>query len=177
MDFLYSLEKRTLGWFKNVPHLPAGVRKWMGENVWWIVLALTILSVIVALIAIPALFTLIAIGNSIGAAYYVEGAYSWWKVVTSLVSIAFTVVTIVISAMAIQPLRAKLKKGWVLLFTVWLVNIVSVVVGAILSLTVLGFFMSILFGAIGAAISGYLLFEIHDQFAHEAKVVRGTKKS
>lgn len=177
MEFLRKLEKQVLSWTKSVPHLPPVARKWLGENAWWIVMIGTVIGAIAFLFAIFGLFTLITLINSISAGYYVTGTYTPWHIVTSLVSIIFSLIVIVLSGMSIKPLQNRVKQGWVLLFAVWLINIVSIVVSAILSLTVFGFIFRILFGAIGVIISGYLLFEIHGEFAHDAKVVKSTKKA
>jgi hypothetical protein len=86
--------------------------------------------------------------------------------------------SVALLALAITPLKAKQKKGWVLLFITWLLGALSVVVTAILTLSVLNFITSVIFGALWVAVGGYLLFEMHGQFAHveRSKGVKAEKK-
>lgn len=173
MDVLHKFEKRLLQWLKNVPHLPIGVRKWLGENIWWIVLAGVVIGSIWAVLLFFQIMANIAFLGTTGATYHLNPVFvSPWVIVTGFVSLFFSVITILLSAFAIQPLKARMKQGWVLLFIVWLVNVVAIVVGAILSLNPLIFIFNLLFGAIFAALVGYLLFEIHGQFAHDRAVVK-----
>jgi hypothetical protein len=173
MEFLNKLEATIGGWTKSLPHLPANAQKWLGQNVWWIDLVGVILSVIFGLVAIGALFTTIALLNSVYG-YYAVGL-SGWSIIGSVVAIVFWAVQIFLLALAVSPLKAMLKKGWVLLFITWLVRAVGIVVSAILSFSIFGFIGGIIFGAIGLAISGYFLYEIHGQFAHVTKKVPAKK--
>ena len=90
-------------------------------------------------------------------------------ILQSVVSLVFLVATGILLALAVKPLKALEKKGWVLLFMTLLLEALSVVVNAVLSFSVLGFIMSLLFGAIGLAIGAYFIFEIHGQFGHTPK--------
>jgi FtsH-binding integral membrane protein len=176
MEFIAKLERTVLGWFKGVPSLPAGARKWLGDNVWWIVLIgaiLTILGILGALVAIGAAISLL---GTVAVSYYVSPAVTSWAVISGIIALAFSVVQGILLLMAIQPLKEKQKKGWVLLFATWLVGGVGVVVNAILSLSIIGFILGVLFGAVWMAISGYFLVEIHGQFAHVERS-RGVRKA
>lgn len=169
MEFINKLEKTVLGWTKSVPHLPVVAQKWLGSNVWWIALVGAILSGIAVLFALVALSALIAIIGAPSNAYYVYGGYTGTAIVASLVSLAFLIGNGILLALAVNPLKAKQKKGWVLLFLTLLLEALSVVVNAVLTFSVLGFIIGILFGAIGLAIGAYFVFEIHGQFAHPPK--------
>lgn len=170
MEFISKLEKTVLGWAKNVPHLPPVGQKWLGTNIWWIVLVGAILSGIAFLSTIGILFTAIALIGAASSAYYVSGSsYTSLAVLNAAVSLVFLVMSGILLALAVKPLRLKQKKGWVLLFLTLLVEALSVVVGAVLSFSIIGFIISILFGAIGLAIGAYFIFEIHGQFAHPVK--------
>jgi len=169
MQLINKLEKIVLEWAKNVPHLPIVAQKWLATNVWWIVLIGVILSGISTLIALAGLFTIISLIGSVSSSYYVTSAYNSWTVVTTVVSLIFSALSVVVLAFAITPLKAIQKKGWVLLFLSWLINVASIVVNAVLSLSIIGFIFSIMFGAIGLAIAGYFIFEIHGQFAHPTR--------
>lgn len=177
MELLVKLERTILGWLKDVPHLPIGARKWLGENVWWIVVIGAVLTGISALVLLGALFTNLSTLGSPIISYYASATFVGWLVVTTAVSLAFAVLEALLLAFAVTPLKERQKKGWVLLFAVWLLGTLSVVVSAILTLNPLGFIGNIIFGAVWVAISGYFLFEIHGQFANveRSKGVKGKK--
>jgi hypothetical protein len=175
MELIRSLEKLVAGWLKNVPHLPPAGQKWLAENVWWIALIGAILSGIAALFSISA----IMIAVSPAALLWAVPGFVAFAVISAIIGLVFNIVRAVLLGMSVTPLRELQKKGWVLLFLNWIVYALYIVVSAILSLLTLsffGFFAGVIFGAIGLAISGYFLFEIHGQFAHEAKIVRTRKK-
>lgn len=169
MQFVSKLEKMVLGWAKNIPHLSVTARKWLGDNVWWIVLVGVIFSAIAALVGIDALLNLLSVLASVSGMYYVTGLYTGIDVLQSVVAIVFLVVSGLILALAVKPLQAKQKKGWNLLFIGLLINAVSALVSAVLSFSVFGFIGGILFGAIFIAIGAYFVTEIHGQFEHRLK--------
>jgi len=170
MEFINKLETTIGGWIKNVPHLPVAGQKWLAENVWWLALIGAILTAISLLFAIGGLFTLIALLGAVSSVYYVAGAgVTGWSILAAVIALVFAVIQGILLAVAIKPLKAMQKKGWVILFLGWLLNILSVVISAVVSGSVFGFISGILFGAIGIAISGYFLYEIHGQFAHVVK--------
>lgn len=168
MDMITKLENKLLNWAKSLPHLPGLAQKWLGTNVWWIVLIFAIFSAVNLIdlmtrlsIAAPAL-------NSSNIAY-IAGGYSNIALISAVIGIAFIAVNVLLLAFAVKPLKHKEKKGWVLLFMALLVQVLAVVVNAVLSLSALIFILSIMYGAVVAAISMYFLFEIHGEFAHRPK--------
>lgn len=169
MKLLSKLEQLVLGWLKAVPHLPNGVRKWLGDNAWWIAAVGAVLTGISALWTLVALFSNMALLGGPATAYYASTTFVAWLVVTTLVSLVFVIIYCVLFAVAVSPLREKQKKGWVLLFAAWLVGVLEVVVSAVLTLNPLTFITNIIFGALWLAVTGYFLFEIHGQFAHVEK--------
>ncbi len=175
MELLGKLEKTVLGWFRSVPHLPPAGQKWLGDNIWWIALVLAILTGIGVLASLATLFALMSLSGTAAATYYATSTVTSWAIVSGFVSLAFSALEGILLATAIQPLKAKQKKGWVLLFAVWLLGIIAVFVNAVLTLSVFGFIFGILFGALWVAITGYFLFEIHGQFAHVERS-RGVKE-
>lgn len=179
MEFISKLESTIGGWVKNVPHLPASGQRWLGQNVWWIVLIGAILAGIGILFAIGGIFTLIALLSAVSATYYVTGVAGIGAlgIVGAIVALVFLIIQALLLALAVGPLKARLKKGWVILFAAWLVNVLGVVVNSVLTFSVGGFIVGILFGAVGIAISGYFLFEIHGQFAHATKASAKSTKS
>ncbi|MES2630396.1 MAG: hypothetical protein V4611_00350 [Patescibacteria group bacterium] len=178
MDFLSKLENTIFEWFKSLPDLPAGGRKWLGDNIWWIALIGAILTALGVLGTLTALASLVSLFGTVAATYYATSSVTTWAIVTGVVGLVFSILELLLLAFAIKPLKEKQKKGWVLLFATWLLGGFAVIVNAILSLSIIGFIFGVLFGAIWVAISGYFLFEIHGQFAHvqrSAGVKKGVK--
>lgn len=169
MEYISKLEKLVLGWAKDVPHLPVAGQKWLGANVWWIALIGAIISGIATLISLGAITALIGTLGAPSSAYYVTSDYTSLAIMTALVSLIFIVANGVLLALAVKPLRNMQKKGWVLLFLTLLVQVVSVLVRAVLTFSVVGFIVGIIFGAVGLAITAYFLSEIHGQFGHRAR--------
>lgn len=164
--FIENIEDMVAKWLKPLPHLPVKFTKWIAINLWWIVLIGVILSALGLLAMFTGLFAIIAFLGTATSFYghYVTSTYTGFSLVVSLVSILFMVGTIVLTAMAISPLKLSAKKGWTLLFTVMLIQAAFVVVGAILSGNVFLFISNLVSGAIGIAISAYLLFELRSYF-------------
>lgn len=172
MEFLHKLESTIAGWTKGVPHLPKAGQKWLADNVWWIVLIGAILSGISLLVALGGLLTLIALLGAVTASIY--GAYAaagvtGLTIVAAIIGLAFLIVRVVLLSMAVKPLKALQAKGWMLLFIGWLIEVAAVVISSVMTMSVVSFLLGIIMGAVGLAISGYFLFEIHSHFAHEHK--------
>lgn len=166
MEFLDKIEKKVLKWFKGAPNLPKDVRKWLGVNVWWFIIISVVLTGINILNGLSALEKQVSLQGTAAGSYYVSSSTSDWTMLTISVSLVFLVMEAILLFMAIQPLKEKQKKGWVLLFASWLVTAVALVANALLTLGVFSFIITVLFGAVWLAISGYFLFEIHGEFAH-----------
>lgn len=179
MNIVTRLEDTILGWFKGVPHLPTGGRKWLGANVWWIALIGAILAGLATIFTFTGLMGLLAImGGAVpGAAYYVVQTVTGLAILAAVVSLVFLAAQAVLLGVAVRPLKDRQKKGWVLLFASLLLEAVAVVVNAVISFSIFGFITSIIFGAIFIAIGAYFVFEIHGEFAHvqKSKGVRGEK--
>lgn len=166
MDALSKLERTILGWLKGAPHLPVGVRTWLGENIWWLVAIATVLCALAVLGWLNILSSSLGAMSSPWASYYVSTAVVGWTIVSAIVGLIFTATALFIMAFAISPLKEKQKRGWTLLFVGWLVAVVATVVSAVLTLNPLSFIGNLIFGAVWMALSGYILFEMHGQFAH-----------
>lgn len=178
MELITKLENLVAGWTKNVPHLPAAGQRWLGQNVWWIVLIGTILTGIGVLFSINGIFQTINLLNTFNSTiygYYAVANISAMTVVAAVVALAFSIAMGLVMALSIKPLQLMQKKGWTLLFVSWLIEAIAVVVNAILGLSVFGFIFAVIFGAIFLAISGYFIFEIRGQFAHVTKTAKTTK--
>lgn len=170
MNVISKLEKVVLGWAKNVPHLPPVAQKWLGANVWWVAAVGAVISAIAFLFVLAGVFTLVSLIGAASSAYYVVGSnYSSLAIMGGIVSLVFLAANAALLGLAVKPLQNMHKKGWVLLFVTLLVEALSVLVRAVLSFSVVGFIISILFGAIGLVIGAYFIAEIHGQFSHPAK--------
>lgn len=162
MEFLAKIERAALQWAKDIPHLPVTTRKWLGENVWWLAAIGAVISGIVVIAYVLAL-----LGRIFAfAAFDVSPVIVTWMIISTIVSIVFAAVTCVLLGAAVTPLRERQKKGWVLLFAVWLVSVIGVVLTSVITLDAFEFMKNAIMGVLLLAISGYLLFEIHSQFAH-----------
>lgn len=166
MQQLASIERSLAKVFEGFPHLPKNVREWIADNVWWIVIigvALSAMSLMWLLFA-TVLFGPFLVGYAAVVAGLQQGAttaFVW------AISLAAGVVTLVLDAMAIQPLKAKLKRGWNLIFLSALISFVAGVVSAVLNVSFSGLLGSVL----GTGIAMYLLFELRSYFAGAAKPV------
>lgn len=170
MKVIDQLESNVLDWLKPLPHLPANVTKWISTNLWWMTLVGVIASVIGALVLIAGIFTiisLIGVTSNFYGYYYATSSYTWWSVVVSIVSILFMIAIIAFTAMAVNPLKKMSKKGWDILLLLNVVSAVYMVVNAVISVN----FFGLISGAIGVAISAYLLYEIRSYFITVAKAV------
>lgn len=163
-SLLAKIEQMIEKWLKAIPHLPKSGQRWLAENVWWIALIGAILSGISVLVLLNTIRELTSPVSFYG--YVLTSTFTGWEIFISIVSAVFVIVTGLLLALAVKPLRAIEKKGWTLLFIVSLVEAVNVVLGAVLSLSVFGFITQVIFGAIGFAIGIYFLFEIRGHFAH-----------
>lgn len=158
MEATKPLESKIAEMHKGLPHLPLGFRAWLTENIWWLAiigLVLTLIGVLTSLQALSTLNMYSGLAASYGVVYAQSQTVIW-------VTIAGLIVEAVLLGMAISPLKAKLEKGWRLLFILSLLSIVVSVLSVVLGG---GYYASSLVGlVIGTAISWYLLFEIRDGF-------------
>lgn len=163
MESLHKLETTIAGWYSGLPHLPKNVQKWIGENVWWIILVVFILSVfgIFSLIAgITALATLSSAAYGVYGAYGMSQANAGMALTAAWITLAGAIVTTVILGLAISPLKEGKKKGWDLIFLSDIAYLVITIVGLLVSFN----FGGIIGTAIGTAIGFYFLFEIRGHY-------------
>jgi hypothetical protein len=147
---LHGVEAWLAPIFAKFPHIPEGGRKWLAKIAPWLALIFGILGAI-ALLTGGALATL-----GIGASVAMAAPH----MLSSLVSLLFSAISIILMLMAFPGLKAMKKTGWNLIFYSQVVSIV----GGVLSV-VLGSGMSGLTGlVIGAIIGFWLLFEIRSLY-------------
>jgi hypothetical protein len=170
MESLRNLEVVVASWYKSAPHLPKDGQRWLADNAWWLALlglilgSLGILSVLLGVLLAGTL--LAGVGGPIGAAI---GGIAFFAV---FVSLAFAIADMVITAMAISPLKAKQKRGWSLLFLMALINVLSLAVSFLFQLNL----FSLIWGLLFAAVGGYFLFEVRDYFVGSKTARRHTEK-
>lgn len=164
MEALKSLEMSLVKATKDLPHLPKGVTVWLVENAWWLV----VVGVVIGVIAVFPLASAVMFIGGVSSLYLGVG-YSGLYLVSSWISLAVLAVTVIIECMAIQPLKAKQKRGWNLLFAASLLGIVGSLVSAFIVGNIFG---GIFTAAITAVISLYVLFELRPHYVGEpVKVV------
>ena len=175
MDSIHKFENTIEGWLKPLPHLPVDWRNWLAKNVWWLVLIGVILSVLGTFMLAAALFAAMAAISTVTSFYGVSGinlapVYTGWWYAASIVSLAFLVLTIIINAMAVSPLKAMKNKGWDLLFLTFVISVISSIVSIIFSFSSYTVVTTIISSVIGIVIGAYLLFEIRSNFKSTAAV-------
>jgi hypothetical protein len=159
-----DLEATIGGWYEamKLPHLPKEGQKWLANNVWWLALIGAILSVLGLLAIVPLFLLAVGIGAAVSV---VTVAYSGLFWLSSLITVVAYIGTTILLIMAINPLKAKAKRGWQLLFWSYLINFAFAIVSGLIVFSV----MSIVTSLIGAAIAGYFLYEIRGYFGAHHK--------
>ena len=179
MELINKLEKVLAGWLKSLPRLPRSGQKWLAENVWWLALISAILTGISILFSLGAIGTYVSYSASLasfGAYNYIAAAsYASGWLISTVISLIFSAIIVLLTAIAVNPLKAMKNRGWQLLFIIYLISAVEVVVNAVLTLSVIGFLFGIIFGAIGLIIGGYFLLQIKSYFGSTAKAKHVTK--
>lgn len=158
MSILHKTEKMMVEQFSKVPfHLPTNIRRWLGNNVWW----LMIISVVLSALAIANALQAILFIGAVTTFASVLSPLSGMALVSIWVSIIQLVVTIFLGLIAIKPLRDKSKQGWNLMLIMMLVSLL----GSVLSMVVGGSIIAAVFSALlTITIGGYFLTEVRTEF-------------
>lgn len=168
MEFVKKIENAIAKIAKDLPHLPSGGSKWLGENVWWII---AVTAGVAALASLISFINIIQAANALSAlsAFVPLGGVSTWAITTAIVNLVLVVVQVAVLAFAIQPLKAKQRKGWSLLFTATIISAISIIASAVLSLDVLALILQLIFGGVILAAVVYFVFEIRGEFKEAPK--------
>lgn len=153
MEKISNLETLIASWCKDLPHLPPAGRQWLATNIWWLMVIGVILSGIATIgLVIGGLFLSLVLGTA-------------WSIATAVIGLIVTfvgsvvgVVYLVLGIVAIPQLKAGRKKGWSLLFLMAIIEVVTVVLGTLLS------FVGLVWALLTVAVGLYFLFEIRDYF-------------
>lgn len=164
MEYIGKLELRLASWYGRLPHLPDKARRWIADNIWWMV----VVGVVLMALGLLSILGVLLVGTMLLSVF--AGVYG--VILGSLVAllvlvwIVLYVVDIVMLAMAVSPLKAHLARGWRLLFVVLSIGVVVEVAYVFVSTDVGGFVSSL----VSMAIGGYVLFEIRNLFGADAVV-------
>lgn len=176
MELVNKFETTVAKWYEKAPHLPVAGRTWLAENVWWLALVGVVLMAFAILGLLSLVFfsgaLLVGFAGPIGA---VVGGLIW---LAGLITLGFLLVQIVLTSLAVTPLKNMRKKGWTLLFIVALLNVAAEALAFLFQWNIFQLFWGVAMAAVGA----YFLFEIRSYFVTTAgkKVVSAkvvTKKA
>lgn len=165
MELLHKVEDAMGEWYKKLSlHLPEKARKWLGDNVWWIVVVGLIASIFLVFSSLQVLFwaeSIVRQTNELAVALGVTSPASGVYHVAVWISLITFVITIIIEAMSIKPLRLKKRSGWDLLFLAMIVGFVGNLLSGLFNGSIIA---SIIGVVVGLAIGGFFMFEIRSQF-------------
>lgn len=161
---LQKLETMIDGWYKKAPQMPEKSRKSLAGAFWWIALLLGILQFAGAWALWRSAHYLDNLNN---AANYVNEYFGYQVVDNSLnffyyMAFAVLLIDALILLLAAPGLKAWKKIGWNLLFYSVLLNLAYGFVRMFSDYG--GGFGSFLWSLIVAAIVGYFVFQVRDQF-------------
>ncbi len=169
LGFLQPLESALADLFKSLPNLPKGFTDFLAK----IAPILTLIFGILGVLSAFALFrwvnrvdNTVNNLNDLARSYGVDTVSHSWSVMV-IISLIAMLLTSIIYIMAYSPLKQYKKYGWDLLFLAFLVNLVSSVVT---SFSDYGTPSNLVGTVIGAAIGGYLLFQMRPYYTGHAKV-------
>ncbi len=171
METVNKLENMVADWYKGLPHLPKGGQQWLAKNVWWIALVGVILGIM-------SIFTVLSVTIFAGALLTAAGgvagaAVAGFAMIVVWVYLAVAVVSLIITIMAISPLKAMQKRGWTLIFITILLEAVAQVVYFLFDYN----FFGLVWGLLMSAVTAYFLFEIRSFFDGRKTKASTEKKS
>lgn len=144
---------------KSPVQLPAGAKKWLADNSWWMAIVGAALSLVSAWGTWQSANT----ANRVLEAFGVGNVYRQEITNAVWVSILMSLASAVILFMAQSKLKTHHKDGWNLLFYSFLLSFVLTAVSVVMnaSYDLVGGIVGL---AIGFVIGGWLLFQFRSQF-------------
>ena len=176
MDILVKAEHVMEDWFKKVPHLPYDARKWLGDNLWWMVVVLAVLTAIGVLGLVLATISSLVLLLNPYVTFYAPAGLAAIVMVRTIVSLIFAIALCFLLAFAATPLKEKREKGWYLMFGGIILCAVLAAVTAVLTLNVFTFLAHIVVSAVWLLLISYILFEVRPEFLHTERS-KGVKKN
>lgn len=157
-DAIKKIEQRLADLHKNLPHLPLNGRKWLADNIWWIIL----IGAIATGIGVFALVLLTLLGGVFvaGAAFLFSAKFGGLALLLAVLIVGLTVLNLVVSIMAITPLRAHMRNGWLLLSASLIISFIAAVLTDVIKQDAAAIIKEVIFLAIGM----YVIFEIRNYF-------------
>jgi len=165
MDMLNKLDVLIGGWYKDVPHLSKKGQDWLATNVWWI----TLVWVALGAFGLLALLPLLALANGLWMMSGIGGAVNNYFGFGTLFYVVVAIISVVVGALAIAPLKVQRRKGWSLLFLAIMIDVASRAVQFLFDYQFFSFIWSLLEIAVGL----YFLYEIRSHFI----TAKSSKKS
>lgn len=150
---------------KPFPDLPKAGRKWLANNIWWLVAIIVGLTAISVLTLISNMLNILVISpRSLENVSLPLFNNIWFFSLSTSLTLAVSIVSLVIFVTAIAPLKAGLKKGWDLLFLILVVNTIWMVFRSFLSFDIFNISIYILLGLFSSMVAAYFLFQIKSYF-------------
>ena len=177
MSATNSLEKTLDDLFvKGAPALPPGFKKWLVKYLPWVTIVIGVLTLLATLSLWRAGHT---VNQLVDYANQLSQAYGGSNVVSNKLGVGYWLALVTLGAEAIlyiaafPGLRAHKKSGWNLMFYALIVNVAYGFFAIFTTYAGVGNFIGSL---IGAAIGGYLLFQIRSSYSN-AKASAPAKKA
>jgi len=158
---MYSgLEKFFMGFYKLTPNLSKNSRKYLANYFYLIAIAWLIFQIV----------GLVRLSAAIGIVSFVQVADSTYSLSTGIVlfiavSLVIQILQIILSAMAILPLKSLQRSGWELMFGSFLIGVITLVVNWAVATDLMGSLKTV----VVVGVSGYLLYEVKSFFVKKSK--------
>lgn len=178
MDRVRKLESLTENWLAPFPHLPDVIRKWLADNLWWLVVLVSFSMAISAIVTLGQLFGYMSyMGNAPGyLSVYTSSQYPIGWLLTALLALVYFSVVTVLYAKAATSLKEHMRHGWDILFIVLIIGAAKMLLDAVFTFNIFGFIFGLLFELIGIMIASYFLFEVRSYFVKSGRVATPAKK-
>ena len=142
-----ALEAWLVPFFKDVPHIPMGGKKFITMIAPWLSLVFGVLG-LVGLLGGGALGVLLSPFAAMG-----KGSYG----IAFLITVILGIITAILSILSFAPLKDMKKLGWDYAFYAFIIGTISTLVTIVLTFNGIG-------GLIGTAIGAYILFEVREMY-------------
>lgn len=161
MEALKGLETKLNEVFvKNAPfQLPSGFKKWVAEYAWILAIIATVFGGLAFLALLGTLGVVSVIATAAGTGGYV--LFAW-------LALLVLGVQVVLAGMSISPLKAKLKRGWDLMFYSQLISIVYSLFNWLQYRSWASNVLSLIWSLLFTVIALYILFQVREGFTKKS---------